>query len=197
MKHCMLIGDSIRIGYRETVRKELEGSVEILSPEGNCRDTVTVLTHLHSWVLRQPPELVHINCGLHDLKTIIYGGRENLVPVEPYRRNVFEILKTIREKTPAKVIWATTTPINEQKAHAAHAEVADFDRFEADVAAYNQAAQEVCRKLGVPVNDLYSLVMEAGRDRLLLDDGVHFTPKGYELLGKAVAKAIRTQLQLL
>jgi lysophospholipase L1-like esterase len=39
--------------------------------------------------------------------------------------------------------------------------------------------------------------MEAGRDRLLLDDGVHFTPKGYELLGKAVAKAIRTQLQLL
>jgi lysophospholipase L1-like esterase len=194
MKHCKLIGDSIRMGYRDTVRKELGGEAEIWTPEENCRDSVHVLTHLQSWVLRQPPDVLHINCGLHDLKTIFYGGRENIVPVEHYRRNVVVILKTVRELTRTKVIWATTTPINEANAHRSHAEPNDFDRFESDVVAYNEAALEVCRKLDVPVNDLHSLVMKAGRDRLLLDDGVHFTPEGYALLGKAVATAIRKLL---
>ena len=89
-----------------------------------------------------------------------------------------------------KVIWATTTPVNEAWHHAQK----PFDRFEADVMAYNAAASEIASQLGVPIDDLYGIVTAAGRDRLLLPDGVHFTQDGYRLLGKAVADAIRHHL---
>ena len=194
MKNIVLIGDSIRGGYQETVQQELAGAAEVWGPEKNGGNTVNVLVHLHLWVLRRQPDLVHINCGLHDLRTIFYGGRDNVVPVDHYRDNVERILRTIHEQTQARIIWATTTPINEQKAHAAHAAAHDFDRFEADVLAYNQAATEVATGMGVPINDLYATVMQAGRDECLTEDGVHFTPAASALLGRVVAAAIMKQL---
>ena len=60
--------------------------------------------------------------------------------------------------------------------------------------AYNQTALEVATRMGVPVNDLYAVIMKAGRDECLSEDGGHLTPAGYELLGKAVAAFIREQL---
>ena len=45
--------------------------------------------------------------------------------------------------------------------------------------------------LGVAVNDLFSVVGECGAGNLLAKDGVHFTPEGSEILGSAVAAAIR------
>src|SRR5512139_917141 len=181
-KHVILIGDSIRHGYKDIVARELAGIAEVWSPEANCRDSVSVLVGLHGWVLTRPANVVHVNCGLHDLKTIVYDGRDNVVPVEYYRRNVWQILKTLRDHTQAKVIWATTTPVIQARAHAAHAGSRDFDRYEDDVVAYNQAAMQTSRELGVPVNDLYSVVTNGGKDRLLRPDGVHFTPEGCELL---------------
>lgn len=194
MKQVTLIGDSIRGGYQEYVQKELQGQAAVWGPEENGRHSVHILVNLHPWLLKRAADVVHINCGLHDLKTIVFGGRETVVPVEYYRRNLLQILQTVQKHTKAKLIWATTTPINERKAHNVHARVADFDRFGADVAVYNKAALEVCEKLGVPVNDLHAVVMNAGRDRLLTEDGVHFTPEGCALLGKTVADAIRKQL---
>jgi len=70
----------------------------------------------------------------------------------------------------------------------------EFDRLEADVIAYNEAAAEVCERLGVAVHDLYGVVMAAGRDGLLSPDGVHFKEEGYQVLGHAVARAIRDHL---
>lgn len=196
MKQVTLIGDSIRLGYEETVRSELSGLAEVWSPKENGGHTPNVLTFLHLWVLnRQPqPDLVHINAGLHDLKTIWYGGQESIVPVEHYRRNVEIILRTIRERTRAKVIWATTTPVIYERAHANHAQYNDFDRYDEYVVSYNIAATQVCKRFGVPINDLYALVTETGAEQLLGDDGVHFTAAGQQLLGKAVAAKIRELL---
>ena len=194
MKQVVLIDDSIRGGYQKVVTKELADVAQVWSPENNCRHTVEVLVNLHPWILQRQPDLVHINCGLHDLKTIVYSERDTIVPLEYYRHNIHQILRTILAHTKAKVIWATTTPINERNAHEAHAAVRDFGRYESDVVAYNRAALEVAAKLGVTVNDLYAVVEKAGRDRLLTTDGVHFTEEGSTLLGKAVAESIRQQL---
>jgi len=38
------------------------------------------------------------------------------------------------------------------------------------------------------------VVMDAGRDEILTEDGVHFKPEGSEILGKAVATAIREEV---
>lgn len=195
MKKVFLIGDSIRHGYKDVVKRELADVAEVSSPDANCGTTAAALVGLTNWVLNTKYDLVHANCGLHDIKTVSYGTRRpNVVPLAHYRDNVETILRTIREQTGAKVIWATTTPVIYERAHQMHAKARDFDRHEEDVISYNQAAVEVAKSLGVPVNDLYEFVMKAGKDKLLRQDGVHFTDEAYELLGKTVAAAIRKQL---
>jgi lysophospholipase L1-like esterase len=59
------------------------------------------------------------------------------------------------------------------------------------VVRYNAAAAAVAGELDIEVNDLFTVVTDAGRDELLMDDGVHFEPPGCELLGQAVAMRVR------
>lgn len=191
MKRIVLIGDSIRIGYEATVRSALEGTAEIWTPgKENGGTSRNVLEHLEEWMIQRRPDIVHINAGLHDLRKE-FNAPQSAVAIEEYIANLRTILTRMREAG-TKVIWALTTPVNEQRHHATK----PFDRFEADVTAYNAAATAVCRELCIPTNDLYSLVMAGGRDQLLGRDGVHYTPDGYALLGCAVANVLRAVIEL-
>jgi len=181
MKKVILIGDSICLGYQSLVQQALTGYAEVWTPEINGGDSRNILEHLKVWVQTSQPDVVHINCGLHDLKKPFDTGLL-AVPISEYSLNVHTILNQLRQSVPL-VLWATTTPVNTGWHH----ERKGFDRFEDDVVSYNDAAKTVTRILKVPVNDLYSAVMTAGRDRLLLPDGVHFTAGGYALLGEQVA----------
>ena len=107
--------------------------------------------------------------------------------VKDYEANVRTILQRLLAGEHGKVIWATTTPVNEQWHHAKK----DFDRFEADVAEYNAAAKRVTDELGVTVNDLNTVITKAGADKCLKEDGVHFSEAACELLGKTVADFVR------
>ena len=164
--------------------------VEVWGPTQNGGTSSNVLAHLPEWVISRNPDFVHLNCGLHDIKRD-FGSENNNVPIQEYRKNVEQILRTIKQKTKTEVIWATTTPVNEQWHH----ETKGFDRFEADVDAYNREATQIAQKLGVRINNLYEVVMKSGRDRLLTKDGVHFTEEGSVLLSRAVAEAVRSCIQ--
>jgi lysophospholipase L1-like esterase len=182
----VLIGDSIRMGYQETVRSQLAGWADVWGPEENGGTSERVLANLDDWALSRPFSVLHINCGLHDLKRE-FGQDENAVPLEDYEKNVRAIMTRAKEATQAPVVWALTTPVNE----AWHHETKPFDRFEVDVGAYNAVARDLAGELGVIVNDLFGVVTSAGRDDLLLPDGVHFKPEGYALLGGRVADCCR------
>ena len=188
MPRVVLLGDSIRMGYQEIVRRELAESVELWAPSENGGNSEKVRDHLQAWIVDQAPDLVHLNCGLHDIKTPS-GATAKAVGIGAYRYNLERILRTLIAAG-ARVVWASTTPVN----YAWHHANKDFDRYEADVRAYNEVAAEVAASHGVPVNDLHAIIMEAGRDILLLPDGVHFSERGYELLGQAVAATIRGNL---
>jgi isoamyl acetate esterase len=190
MKTVLLIGDSIRMGYEATVRAALEGVAEVWSPAENGGTSRNVLAHLPEWVLSRAPDVVHLNCGLHDLRRE-FGQAESAVPLPEYRENLARIFDTIGLQTRARLVWATTTPVNEEWHHRNK----PFDRFERDVDAYNRAAREAADARGLAVDDLYAVVQAAGRDRLLLPDGVHFNPQGCTLLGNAAAACIRAQLE--
>ena len=110
--------------------------------------------------------------------------------LEAYEANVREILERLKKEFAGKVVWVTTTPVNEEWHHANKG----FDRFEADVDGYNKIASGIARELGIPIDDLFSAITAGGKDQLLRDDGVHFTEAGSELLGKAVADCIRSML---
>jgi len=186
----ILIGDSIRMGYQGTVTRELAGVAEVWGPELNGGNSENVLSHLHEWVLALEAEVAHVNCGLHDLRKE-FGSSAAAISPEQYEANLRQILGRLAEEFQGTVIWATTTPVNE----AWHHQNKPFDRFEADVDRYNEIALKIAGELEILVDDLFAAIMEAGRDGLLRDDGVHFTEEGSELLGKEVADFVRPYLE--
>ncbi len=192
LKRIILVGDSIRMRYEGIVHSELEGVAEVWGPAENGEDSEKVLRHLDKWILSRNPDVVHINCGLHDLRRPVGSDRPS-VPIENYRENVRTILERIQQNTLGLIVWATTTPVNELW----HKQRKGFERWEGDVLLYNRVSVEVARSLQVEIDDLYSVVTEAGRDLYLNEDGVHFTPAGSHLLGKAVARCLRTHLEKL
>ncbi len=186
MKRVVLIGDSIRMGYEPYVQRELAGLADVWGPKENGGTSANVLAHLAEWAVDRQPDLVHVNAGLHDLRTLDHDSPESVIPLARYREHVTQILRRLAAETEAVIIWATTTPVNADHHHRAK----DFDRSNEDVLAYNAAAIEIARGMDVAVNDLYAVVADGPDSPWLTDDGVHFTAEGSEALGKAVAKAI-------
>ena len=189
MTQVILIGDSIRMGYEDCVRRELEGQAQVWGPEHNGGTSANVLLHLEEWVLTRSAAVVHLNCGLHDIAKPFDSGQPR-VALEQYAANVRAILTPIRDAGDKTLIWASTTPVNEVWHH----RTKGLDRFEEDVRGYNRAASEVAAELAVPVDDLYSVVDAGGRDQLLTPDGVHFSDEGCTLLGSAVARSLKPHL---
>ena len=180
----VLIGDSIRMGYQDHVASQLAGRAEIWVPKENGGDSRNVLAHLDQWAFSRQPDLVHVNCGLHDLKRAF--GAKSSVPLDEYEGNVRQILQKLQRELNGAVVWATTTPVDENWHH----QNKGFDRLEADVAAYNAAARAVAEDIGVPIDDLFAVVEREGKARLLTQDGVHFTEVGSQLLGRVVAECV-------
>lgn len=184
----VLVGDSIRMGYAPLVAKSLDGKAIVVSPAPNGEDSGNVLRNLDEWVLKERPDIVHMNAGLHDLKL---KEKSYQVPLVEYEKNLKTILERIRKDTKATIIFATTTPILDDL----HAQrKAGFDRLEADVQRYNVAAVALMKQAGVPINDLHKLVESRGREKLMAGDGTHYTPEGYAVLAAAVTESILRRL---
>jgi acetyl esterase/lipase/dienelactone hydrolase/lysophospholipase L1-like esterase len=186
----VLIGDSIRLGYAPRVINRLAGKAVVVSPPENGGDSANLLAHLDEWVVREKPDVVHLNCGLHDLKRARKDGRFQ-VELGRYEENLRRIVGLIREKTDASIVFADTTPVIDDR-HARRR--ADFDRVEADVRRYNAAAVAVMAKLGVPVNDLHGVVEHEGVENAIGPDGVHYTAAGSARLAEAVSDCVLRQL---
>lgn len=183
MTRAILIGDSIRIGYQPHVKARLEGRAEVIAPDTNGGDSRKVLENLDPWVLQPEADLVHLNCGLHDLRLTEDGYQ---VPLEQYVHNLHEIVDRILAESGKELIWATTTPVIDER----HQRVKQFERHEKDVRRYNEGALAVMSSHGVPINDLHEVARQDGVAHLLRPDGVHFTEEGYRILARAVASNI-------
>jgi lysophospholipase L1-like esterase len=186
----VLIGDSIRLGYAPLVAKRLQGKAVIVSPAANGGDSSNVLKNLRTWVIQEQPDVVYLNCGLHDLK-LDKTSKKHQVPLEQYEANLKEIVARIRKETKAALVFASTTPILDDR-HAKRK--ASFDRFEADVLRYNRTAIAVMQELKVPVHDLHRVVEQGDPQKLLLADGTHYTEAGKERQAEAVADYVLRQL---
>jgi lysophospholipase L1-like esterase len=186
----VLLGDSIRLGYAARVAERLQGRATVISPDENGGDSANLLAHLAEWVRRESPAVVHFNAGLHDLKQHPATKTHQVEPAA-YQANLRAIVAQLRKEPATALVFANTTPVDDAR-HARRR--AGFDRFEADVARYNAAAQPVMAEAGVPVHDLHGLVAAVGPARLLGPDGTHFTDEGCALLGDAVADCILRQL---
>ena len=185
----VLIGDSIRMGYASTVAKKLEGKAVIVQSKANGGDSKNVLAKIKELAVAEQPDIVHFNCGIHDTKKDKKAGTYQVPPKE-YEANLRKIVETIRKETKATVIFATTTPIVDERAAKGRAEAA-YELLDASTVEYNAIALKVMKELNVPVNDLRAVVGEAEeRSKLITQDGVHYTAAGQAKLGEAVAEFV-------
>ena len=189
MKKVLLIGDSIRQGYDKYVKMAFEGSAEVVYPPENCRFTTFITRHLVNWRsdlgLDENLDLIHWNVGLWDC--LILEDGEHLVPIEIFEYYFERIAKQIRKYFPrARVIFATSTPVQEHLFHGPF-------RKNADVRRYNERAVEIAKRYGAEVNDLYSLV--EGCPASYYSDMTHlYTKEGTRLLTEQVADVIAKAL---
>ncbi|MGC9344353.1 MAG: hypothetical protein ACP5E3_16740, partial [Bacteroidales bacterium] len=113
LKKVVLIGDSIRIGYQPYVVKELEENTQIWAPDENGRTTDNIIYNLDKWIRKQQPDILHINAGLHDIRTLSWdlGPGNTIVDHRHYKENLETIFTWVQKYVGCKIIWATTTPV--------------------------------------------------------------------------------------
>lgn len=188
----LLIGDSISIGYTETVQKTLAGKAVVERNPGNAAHSRNGVEKLDEWLGDEDWAVIHFNHGLHDLKYVDKDEKNTRdeatgriqIPVEEYEANLEKIVLRLKE-TGAKILFATTTPFPDRP------EGPLREALQTEI--YNEAALRVMRKHEVAVNDLYSFALPKLAE-IQRPDNVHFTPKGSEILGREVARQIEKLL---
>ncbi|MBD3181328.1 SGNH/GDSL hydrolase family protein [Candidatus Poribacteria bacterium] len=182
---AILIGDSICMGYRPLVKQRLADKVEILGIAGNGGDSGNILSNIDQWMVNRNANLIHFNCGLHDLK-FERDTKKYQQPIDVYEENLKEIVSILKARWKGKLAWATTTPVIDAR----HNAVKPFDRYQAKVEAYNKVAISIMKEAGIPIDDLHSVIMKDDLEACLVDDGVHMTGRGNMLLAEAVSNFI-------
>ena len=190
MTKLVLIGDSLRLHYQPLVAEALGGVVEVWGPAANCQSSREILANAQAWIGDARPDIVHMNCGMHDLR-IDPSSLEYNVPIEVYARHLEALFSLVTRRSGAQLIWATLTPLHERR----HQQFRPAIRRQRDVAQYNELALSLPIQHGARINDLHRAVTAADQGDLLGQDGLHFTSKGYRFLADQVVSAVRTALR--
>jgi len=186
LPRVLIIGDSISIGYTPRVRKLLSGVANVHRPRTNCRWSAFGAEHVEEWLGDSKWDVIHFNFGLWDW----YGWRqEEKATPESYARNLESIIRKIRKRSNAKLIFALTTPPCVTAERNAHIVVSPERARE-----FNRAARAVMEKHKVAVNDLYSLVIQRRAELQRAPNDVHYNDRGRDLLAARVAARIRQAL---
>ena len=189
LPRVLIIGDSISIGYTPFVSQMLLGKAEVVHNEGNAQHTGTGLKMIDKWLGNTSWDIIHFNWGLWDLayrstSSKVYGNRDKVNgtithSLEEYGENLNKLVERL-QKTNAKLIWANTTPVPPGEA----------GRISGDARKYNAVAEHIMRKNDIPINDLYSYMINHMDKYQIRYGDVHFTEEGYNFLAKEVAKYI-------
>lgn len=188
MTDVLLIGDSIRMGYCEGVRKILDGKARVLFPSENCRYVQNIFMNLPDWVERicddtSAVKVVHWNSGQWDAARF-NGATFPLNSLQSYEEGLKHVQWLIHKMFPnAEVIYALTTPMNPDSS-----EMPVNTRTTEEIVKYNEVATRVMAAAGIQVNDLFTPL--ARLDSSFFRDFCHFTDKGNELLAQLVCDAI-------
>lgn len=195
LPRVLLIGDSISLGYTKQVAELLKGKADVQRVKGNAGHTGMGIANLPKWLDAKHGrwDVIHFNWGLWDLcyrnpESKTQGHRDKVNGTlthtpEQYRKNLQQIVATL-EKTGAKLVWASTTPVPEGEA----------GRKVGDDITYNRIAAEVMKEHHIPINDLHALMVPHMKTMTTAPGNVHFTAEGSQLLAKQVADTIEKVL---
>ena len=175
LPRVLLIGDSVSRGYTLAARKALAGKVNVHRAPENCGPTANGLKKLDIWLGDGKWAVIHFNFGIHDRNT----------KPDVYEKNLEQLIERM-QKTGAKLIWASTTPIP--------ADGKDGPNAPASIVEHNAIAARVMQKHGIAIDDLFTAVTPKLGEYQNPKD-VHFNAAGYEFLGQQVANVIKEALK--
>ena len=182
MKKVLLLGDSIRLGYQQFVKEGLKDIAEVVGSEDNGRFSKYTYWGVNLWIKEfGTPDIVHWNNGLWDLhheSPMI----EALTSIDEYLSNLKGIINELN-RTGAKIIFATTTPVP----------LDAVGRSNAEIDKYNAAAIEIMLDNKIEVNDLNSHIKEDLASNIS-EDGLHLSDKGFKLCADEVISKIKKYL---
>ncbi|PQO25093.1 SGNH/GDSL hydrolase family protein [Blastopirellula marina] len=200
LPNVLILGDSISIGYTLQVRDLLKGKANVFRPHTadgtkpeNCSGTTKGVESIDRWLGDRKWDVIHFNWGLHDLKHVTEPGGNTVSnkaedPVQAtvlqYSQNIEKIVERL-DKTGAKLIFATTTPVVPGTTGPL--------REPESPSKYNAAAVKIMKEHGVSVNDLFAFC-DPQIEKLQRPKNVHFTDAGSQALAEQVAKAIESAL---
>jgi hypothetical protein len=184
-QRLFVVGDSISIQYGPYLEQYLAGEMRYARKtddggalagagvyEGqNGGDSRSVAGYLESRAMDKSfrPDILLVNCGLHDIRRKLDDNLAYQIAAEDYRKNLRRIYEVARG-IGAKLIWVRTTPVVDSIHNRPDME---FHRFALDQAEYNTIADTVFASKGIPIIDLDGFTRKLGEDVYI--DHVHFS----------------------
>lgn len=180
MKRILLLGDSIRMGYQEYVKKELEGLAEVVYPEENGRFSKYTLWGVNVWIRDEVgrPDIIHWNNGIWDIHREP-PMTEPLTDKAEYEQNLRRCIQQFRHYT-NDIIFATTTFASDQ----------NREWKKEDIMEYNALAKHIMEEEHIPVNDLNALLTQED----ICDDLLHLNETGYRKAARQTAEILKQYL---
>jgi hypothetical protein len=183
MKKVLLIGDSIRLGYRSFVGELLKDEAVIHGPDENCRFSAYTLWNLDNWAPARDYDVIQWNNGQWD--TCHMADGQIHTPLPRYIELQERIANILQSRTTC-LIFATTTPVWPEQFTAASC----HQRRNEDIISYNMAAKKLCVNMGIQINDLHAAIAVDVK-RYINEDMVHLTEEGNRVCAEKVAELIR------
>jgi hypothetical protein len=178
LPNVLIIGDSVYQQHARGVLTELKSQANVqfanwpkfvLPNSTNAVEDIDRLLGLKDAAGNNVPadkrsswDLIHFNVGLGDLVYCVpnikshrilsfdYGGVIR-TDAKQYEQNLETLVRLLKQKAPgAKTVWASTTPIRHSRENV-------FKK--GTEIEYNQIAERVMKKHGVPINDMYQYVV--------------------------------------
>lgn len=182
MLKIILFGDSITAGYEDGVtdfrlNEEIEAvypNIEVINAGIPGDTTRGALNRLEAHVLKYQPNLVVVFFGANDV------SNEIGLSIEDYTRHLEELVQAIG---PLKTILIGV-PYADQRIY-------DKERPLIKIEAFNQSVQKIAQAYEVAYINILDKMLENDALTYLQEDGLHFSRKGYQLLGHLINEEIK------
>lgn len=176
-KHrVLMIGDSISVGYRSEVNRQLPDTLSIAAHSTSKAVDNPWFTEEIAMNIRQHAfayDIVTFNNGLH-------GFHLNAAEYEAGMRAAADALRKLLPE--AKLYLVLSTPITE------NGKPDTLSEKNGIVTERNAVVTRIAEELGLPVIDLYSTVL--GKAELRSADGYHYNGEGYRILAEEIVRNI-------
>lgn len=184
LPRVMLIGDSICNGYMNIVRRALRNYAEVdawVQPYYQAYSGLDKM--VHEVLSTDQYAVVHFNMGLH-------GWRKGQFKDGEFKPATAKLVENIRKGAPnATLIWADSTPVTTKtKPFGLDPDINPI------IVEQNHMAAEVMRDMGVPVNDLYALLVS--HLDMAAGDQFHWRAPAYDILAKKIVTSLAAPLKL-